>query len=72
MESCCQDVCVCLFLLSGSLKLIVGDGNLCFKWGPCILGTTAQMPGAEADPTARLSVTVNSKQYTQYYCGTIG
>jgi len=39
--------------LSGYLKPIVEDGNLWFRWVLCIPGTTAQMPDAEPDPTAR-------------------
>ena len=35
------------------LKLIGWRHCLCFKWVPCISGTTTQTPGAEPGPTAR-------------------
>ena len=35
------------------LKLIGWRHCLCFRWVPCIPGTTAQTPGAEPGPTAR-------------------
>jgi len=37
------------------LKLIGWRHCPCFRWVPCILGTTTQTPGAEPGPTARYS-----------------